>query len=273
MRQFALINGLGEEMNMNDTNHFLYDVEGIGASRDADYEQIGTYFYATKNVNKQKKPSGKIKFNGYEKFSEFALFAQHRPLTLKYTTAAGTYHMTVNMVKLSKKELEKFKWLICDIQFENISQWYKKTLSESNTEATGKTYDYTYPYTYSDNIMSAVQIVSDSVEDSPTRIIIQGPCVNPKWTHILNGEVIARGGVSRTIPEGHRLVIDNADIPYSITEQDGTGTVLDDLYQYSDFSTQRFITLGFGRNVITASHNGTSTLKIRVEGREEYDAV
>lgn len=272
MRQFALINGLGEEIDLNNTDHFFHDPDGMGVSRDVDYEQVGSYFYATKNVNKQKKISGKIKFNGYEKFKEFVLFTQHRPLTLKYISA-GTYFMTVNMVKLQKTELEKFKWLICDVQFENVSQWYKKELSESSSEATGKTYDYTYPYTYSDNIMSAVQIMSESVEESPTRIIIQGPCENPKWTHILNGTVIARGGVSRTIPDGHRLVIDNADIPFSITEQDETGTVIGDLYQYSDFATQRFISLGFGRNVITASHEGSSTLMIRVEGRVEYDAV
>lgn len=56
---------------------------------------------------KQKEPSGQIKFATYEKYREFCLFIQHKPLVMEYITPAGNFLMDVSIDKLEKASLKQ----------------------------------------------------------------------------------------------------------------------------------------------------------------------
>ena len=136
----------------------------------------------------------------------------------------------------------------------------------------GKIYDYEYPYTYADSTQGIIRIDSDSEIESPLKITAIGPVYNLMYTHYLNGEVIATGKVNYDLPEGHRLQI-SSQMPYSIKELDNIGTEVNDLYQCSDFSTERFLWIKKGVNEIFFSHEGSEKIKVVAEALIYYDSV
>ena len=68
-------------------------------------------------------------------------------------------------------------------------------------------------------------------------------------------------------------MIDTMSIPYSIREYTIDNKLIDDLYEKSDFSTERFVMLGCGNNRITFTHETSEQMKIYMEGAIEYESV
>ena len=71
----------------------------------------------------------------------------------------------------------------------------------------------------------------------------------------------------------HKLVIDTTQIPYSITERGAMDELVADRYQFCDFTTERFIHLGYGSNRISITHDGLNEVKVLAEGRISYETV
>lgn len=272
MRKFKLINARGDTWDLNDGSSFFNDPKGLGQEHKNEYEQIGTRFMLLKNVLKQKSISGKINFSGYKEYHDFSLFIQHTPLTLEYESYEKIYADIV-IEKLEKTELST-GWIVCPIKISGLTTFYKMARSENSGDGnTGKIYRYSYPYKYADYSTGAVEIESDSAIVCPARLTIIGPCTNPSWTHYLNGIVKTTGKVNCVIPDGHRLVVDDMKTPFEIAEYDSTGTFVQSLYQESDFSTERFVFIGFGNNKISFSHEGDTVLSLIAEGRIEYETL
>ncbi|MDD3369396.1 MAG: phage baseplate protein [Lachnospiraceae bacterium] len=271
MRQFKLYNSLGQVYNLNDMASFFHDPKGLGFDDDGKYERIGNQYIATQEGIKQAEPEGKIRFLDYVEFNNFAKFIQCQPLKLQYS-AADTYYMDVIVKKIEKTEIENIG-LDVSIKFSALGQWYKDIIKSISNEAlVGKVYPYEYPYTYADDTQGSVEIESDSGEESPVKITIMGPCVNPNWTHYVNGNVVETGKMNCTVPEGKRLEISSI-LPYSIRELDAFNNVVADRYQKSDFSTERFVKLQHGINIISITHEGTEPLRAVVEGMIYYATI
>jgi len=271
MRQFILYNAIGERYNLNDLKSFMQNPEGLGMERKVDYEQIGEYYVPISDELKQKKPEGVICFENYEEYFLFAQFISRRPLVLEYRSA-GTYRIDVAVTKLEKTELAA-GGLYCKVKMEATSTYYKEVVFENTESKTGKSYPYVYPYTYSDFLSGVIEIDSNTTMESPTRITIWGPCVNPAWAHYVNGVLEARGKVRCELGESRKLVIDTRNTPWSINEYDAGNRFVADRYEHSDFSTQRFILLSSGRNKLVFSHEGIGEMKVRVEAAILYETV
>lgn len=271
MRKFKLYNSLGKSYDLNDTNTFFHDPSGFGFESDADYERIGSQFLQTESGLKQPEPSGKIKFSDYKTYNEFAKFLQNAPLKLEYT-AAETYYMDVNVNKLKKTELETMG-LIVEIEFSGLGPWYLDTIKYmEDSSITGKVYDYNWPYTYADSTQGIIKIESDSEIESPIKITAIGPVYNLMYTHYVNGNPVATGKILCDIPEGHRIQV-SSQLPYSIKELDNMGSEVKNLYQCSDFSTERFLWIKKGTNEIFFSHEGSEDIKVVAEALIYYDTV
>lgn len=275
MRQFTLTNALGKSYDLNNLDNFLHDPSGLGFQRDNDYIKMGTQYYSYNDGFKQQPVKGTIRFkypDAYSKYFEFAKFLQHTPLTLKYASN-DEYSLQVLPGKLVKTELES-KSLECDIELTPLSLYYKHIVEENEeTETTGKVYDYEYPYSYAENIPGTVVIESDSANESPCKIQIYGPAVNPHWYHYVNGELVTEGKVTATIANGNKLIVDTSVVPYAIKSVDSYGNLVKDLYQASDFSLDRFVFLRYGTNRISVGHDGTTTLALSVEAKIAYETV
>ena len=51
------------------------------------------------------------------------------------------------------------------------------------------------------------------------------------------------------------------------------GNVIVDLYQSSDFGTERFVNLQYGQNTISVSGDSADPIPLQVEAMIEYDTV
>ena len=199
-------------------------------------------------------------------------FLAVEPLTLLYKSNE-IYKVSVDLKEIEKSEIEDGA-LTCELKLKRISRWYKEiTIYNDGRVDNGKTYDHTYPFVYTDMEPETAIIQSDSGYNSPTKITIFGPAVNPEWVQYLNNEVISEGKVTASIRSGRKLVIDCTKYPFSILEMDSDNEVKNNLYQDSDFTTQRFIFCKFGKNRIVVDHDGTKTLRLAVEARIEYETV
>lgn len=275
MREFYIINGKGNQYSLMDRGHWLYQPKNLGAKFSSKYEQIDSVFLRTQRIARPDDIKGKVLFTGedkYDDYFDFVKFLSVEPLTLVYVSN-DTYKVNVDLKSIDKSEIQN-GILQCDIALKRTSRWYKQiTINNTNADKAGKTYEHTYDYQYFEFEPQVAIINSDSGYESPTKITIFGPCVNPRWKQYLNGDVYAEGAITANIREGRRVVIDCTKLPYSIKEYDGSGEMKNDLYQFSDFNTSRFITLGYGKNRIAVEHEGTNTLDITVEARLEYETV
>lgn len=277
MRKFRLINGQGGSFDLNGKDSFLYDIKGLGYEDATQYEQIGRGFYPLEEILSQGKIEGKILFGGknpYGTYREFSRFLRATPLTLVYQIDE-VFRIPVRIESLGKTELAYGgAALVSEIILAAQGLFYKSVNKYSNTLSIGgKIYPYTYDYAYSDVSYNSVEIESDSYEDSPCKITIQGPCINPMWKHYVNNMLYETGAYAGTIPSDHKLVIDTTKMPYSITERGAGDDIVADRYQLCDFTTERFFHLQYGNNRICVSHEGINALNVIVEGRISYETV
>lgn len=279
MRKFILTNSIGESWDLQDANKVVFAVpEGLGWEDATEYVRAGDNYAPLERVWNQKQISGTLFFvkDPYPTYFEFVRFVAKTPLTLTYTTTSGsTYRVNCRLTTIEKSELTEYRVLECPVTFSALGLFYKVVSAYNSGESAGggKVYDYSYDFTYSDWVAEAVQIGSDSVEDSPCKITIYGPCENPIWRHYVDGQLVAMGSMTGEIPENRVLVIDSTTIPYSITEQDYLGNLTADRYQACDFGTERFIFLRGGNNTIAVSHTDVAICPIKVEANISYASV
>lgn len=277
MRKFKLINAEGSSFDLNGRGAFFHSVEGFGYQDATQYEQIGNEFYALEEIFSQGQMKGQMLFAGkspYSAYRDFTRFVRATPLTLVYQME-DTFRVPVRLTEIGKGELaDGGRALKCDVEFLAAGLFYKMVSGYSETVSVGgKVYPYEYNYSYADVSQNTVMIDSDSYEDSPCRITIHGPCINPVWRHYVNNELYEIGAYAGTIPDDHKLVIDSTSIPYSISERGVSGEIVADRYQSCDFTTERFFHLQHGSNRISVTHDGLNTLNVLVEGKISYETV
>lgn len=272
IRQFSLLNAYGETYDLTvDFTAFMHSVGGLGAQFETEFQRIGGQFSLLSYYAAQGKVTGKVKLWSEQEFFEFAKFCQRRPITLLYTRDNQAFRRNGIITSISKDETEP---LNSNIEFTCTTPFYTiVSVYNGGSVVGGKIYPYTYNFEYAENAAQSVTISSDSMSDSPCRITIYGYAENPTWSHYLNNQLIATGKVNATIAADRKLVIDTTVIPYQIHLYDLEGNFVQDLYQSSDFSTDRFFTLGYGQNVISVSAESVGTVRLGVEGMIEYEAV
>lgn len=279
MRKFILTNAVGESWDLQDKDRVVFaNPEGLGWDDATEFARAGNNYAPLELVWNQREISGTLFFlkNPYPTYYDFIRFASRTPLTLTYTTTSGnTYKVKCRMRTIEKSELTEYRCLECPVTFVALGLFYRVVSAYNSGEAAGggKVYDYEYDYTYSEWMAETIRISSDSMEDSPCKIWIYGPCENPVWRHYVDGQLIATGSMTGEVPDGRILVIDSTTIPYSITEQDYLGNLTADRYQSCDFGTERFFFLKNGSNTISISHASVTPCPIKVEGNISYASV
>ena len=306
MRTFLLIDKDGNTYNITSKDTaFFYGITGLGYEEDTTFQRIKERFTLLKKELAQGEIVGTIRFwqnKAESKYYQFAQFCQNSPHRLVYSPEAGTAEYADTTTKafvfgttlyLPQKRMQAENFyrngyitkieksdgvgdcLTVQLTFKAETPWYKE-VSDYNyggTGSRGKKYDYQYSFNYGGGVVNTVAVNSDSRQPCPARIIIMGAVDNPEWHHYLNGELVSSGKVNGSVLEGNRLVIDTTTIPYSIKQFDELGNLVSDMYQQSDFSTERFVRLGYGNNTISVSATGADIIGIGVEAQIEYATV
>lgn len=305
MRKFTLYDYDGNSYDITAKGSaFFYGVGGLGYEDDATFLRIDERYKLLKKHKQQGKITGTIRFwqpDAEQAYFDFAQFCQNEVLTLSYSPKSGkisksdfdSAFVQGNVLYLPYKTITYEKYyrrgyvtkidktdvigncLEITIEFTAETPWFKikSEFNYGGQSESGKKYPYEYPYTYDGSVQNAITIESDSRKSSPCKLIIMGPCTNPSWNHYLNGVLQSTGGVTAEILPNHRLIIDTTTIPYSIKEVDVNNNEVADLYQSSDFDTERFIRLGYGENLISVAAIDTTEIGIGAEAEIEYATV
>lgn len=276
IRRFRLSNSEGASWDLNNFASFFHAIGGFGYQEGTQFEQIGANFLPLEELFAQGELTGSILFGGrdaYKNYRLFTRFVRAVPLTLTYQLDE-IYRVPVRLSQIEKSELNGGSALVCEVTFLATGFFYKSVTKRSSTlYVGGKIYPYTYPYAYAIVSPNTLVIDSDSYTDSPCKISIFGPCLNPIWKHYVNNELYATGRYEGSLLADHKLVIDDTEIPYSITERGAADDIVADRYQLCDFTTERFFHLQHGSNRISVIHDGLNDIKMTVEAKISYATV
>lgn len=282
MRQFRIKNSKGAVYNVTaKEKEFLYNVKGLGFSTDTEYKRVANIYKRLNDVLDQGVINGTIHFfkdkEPHKRYFDLVNFLQEKPLTLEYDVEElnKTFYRSGTVTNLTFDETSP---LSADITFTCTTLWYERAdkiikPSSSGEQQGGKRYNYTYNYVYSDSEANTIKYNLITNEPSPVKLSFYGRLDNPVWTHYVNGKEVARGKVNYTIAEGYVLVIDTTNVPYSIAEYDTNGNKVIDLYNFSDFSTKRFIYLEAGENVISVTDDNSNEVLVKAEAMVSYVSV
>lgn len=277
MRTFKLIDNDGNQYDITSKdNLFFYGIDGLGYGHDVKFQRIEDRYAVLSNVIKQSKIKGTIRFwqPGAElAYFNFAQFCQNSPIRMVYNPGHGVYSRYGLITNINRSD-GKGDSLEIELEFSAQTPWYKLVSQYNDGQISGgKVYNYQYDYEYSAAMTNTVSVDSDSYQSSPVKLIIYGPAVNPTWRYYLNNILQSSGKINGSVLANHKLVIDTTTIPYSIKQFDMLGNEVSDMYQQSDFSTDRFVRFGKGRNTIAVSADNTNVLNVGVEAQIEYATV
>lgn len=277
MRTFKLIDKDGNQYNITTKNSiFFYGIDGLGYSNDAKFQRIEDRYAVLSNVIKQGVVKGTIRFwqpGAEQAYFDFAQFCQNEPIQMEYNPGHGIFKRDGLITQITRSD-GKGDSLEVEIEFSAQTPWYKIISQHNDGHITGgKVYDYEYDYTYSAAVANTVSVDSDSFQSSPVKLIIYGPATNPAWRYYLNNILQVSGKINGSVLANHKLIIDTTSIPYSIKQFDMLGNEVSDMYQQSDFSTDRFVRFGRGRNTVSVTADNTNVLNVGVEAQIEYATV
>ncbi|KGO20675.1 hypothetical protein Q757_09930, partial [Oenococcus alcoholitolerans] len=137
---FKLTNAHGETVDLNTDSLREYTPTGLGLAFSNQYSAYESYFIPTKQVLNQGIMQANIQFGdissqSYQTFSQFAEFLSYQPLTLEYTTDAGTWYRDAQLQGMTKTEIGgstvgAFDKLNEQFTIEFINNWYNNKTAE-----------------------------------------------------------------------------------------------------------------------------------------------
>ena len=275
MRIFKLVDNDGNTYDITVKDKaFFYNVSGLGYEREIESQRIEDRYAILSDKLSQGNIEGTVRFfqpGAEAEYFRFAQFCQNSPLTMQYDPGHGMYYRKGRVAKIDRNDGNDF--LTIKVSFKPTTPWIKDlNVNNDGQIVGGKVYDYDYDYTYSDSVEGSIILTSDSYLSSPCKLTIYGEVVNPIWRHYVENKLVTVGQINATIPINHKLVIDTTVIPYSIKEYDMANQLIADRYQNSDFSTNRFVRIERGENVISAAGDGGASA-LKVEAQIEYATV
>jgi len=288
MRTFTLVNGDMQACNLTDVNVFFHDPAGLGMDFSDKYRQVGNRFVRVTRKSKQRTISGSVAFLGadpYLSYFNFALFAQKDPLVLLYcpndqapaTSPSGTtYRMNVDVAKIEKTELEQEGYLDCQITLVSKTPWYKYSAISNGIVHEDDLLKWGIQWGIDWGPLDEYHagIKSTSPTPSPSKLTIYGPITNPFWTHYVNGNETEYGKVNAVIKDSEYLVVDSTVDPYVIQKRSTIDdSLIANLYEASDFTTKRFVTIQNGGNVIKVVGDNASDPLVKLEAHIYYESV
>ena len=305
-RQFKLKNSKGEVLDLlNQNGPMFFEPDGLGYEETSDWLRLGTTFRPVNIASGQRTISGKMIFLGedkaYKRYFDFVRFVREAPLIMEYTTH-DTFYIDVRVQSIDKTELNQYGVLECKIKFAALGPFYKFTTvsitppekigpkyiidasdrriedDKTNDFITGSPndndhYDYVYSDIYPHEDINVANVYIASIDESPVRITIYGPCTNPVWQHYVDGKFVASGKYTGVLEAGDYLVIDPTTAPYQIYMFDHDGGIISDRYGSCDFSTERFIFAQAGDNRISVNNEGLEDVRFTVEAKMCYESV
>ena len=276
VRKFKLINSEGAEWDLMRKDGFLYSPEGLGINQDNQYLRVGSTYELIQRLSAQKTFNFTMVFASYAVYREFSRFIIYAPLKLAYMPLNEWAYADGEITTLSKTEINPAtRRLECSATFTATSLWYipRAARRTSDDVENPKRYDYGYDYTYADAINGYISVFNDSNEDAPATISIMGPITDPSWYVSVNNNVVASGSVTAVVPAGNKVVVNSKDGQLEITEYTVANEFVRNLYQFTDFTRETFVTFPPGNSVLFISGTSEDPIEAWVQIEEVHDTI
>lgn len=249
VRQFKLLNALGQEYDMTRPDALLHDPDGLGWGTEATVERLGMTYIGIDEREIRQTPTGEMIFRSYEEYGRFLSFCQQGGLVLCYKPI-NTWYYCECLISVNKSEIEwENDHLICPVEFSLLSYWYERVVAQTGQQGESeseKQYAYTYSYQYGAGTSNVFNINCDL--PSYFRLQIMGEATNPSWRLVVNGEIVKTGKVNATFTANQKLVINTNPKEVCIDRYNKNGTLISSVYGLSDFSTDRLFALPQGQS-------------------------
>lgn len=249
VRQFKLLNALGQEYDMTRPDALLHDPDGLGWGTERTVERLGMTYIGIDEREIRQTPTGEMIFRSYEEYGRFLSFCQQGGLVLCYKPI-NTWYYCECLISVNKSEIEwENDHLICPVEFSLLSYWYERVVAQTGQQGESeseKQYAYTYSYQYGAGTSNVFNINCDL--PSYFRLQIMGEATNPSWRLVVNGEIVKTGKVNATFTANQKLVINTNPKEVCIDRYNKNGTLISSVYGLSDFSTDRLFALPQGQS-------------------------
>ena len=308
MRYFKLINSKGEKLDITTQELFFHEVTGLGYEENTSFRAVGDIWWLNNVSYRQQIISGKMSFteygdsDPYDKFYNFVRFIENAPLILlyyPYGPRGDEYRRRVRVSKLEKSEKTKYGILEEEIEFTPYTLWYNVITADNGVKddqviqnTTGWVWggndnpplkfepvegSLATPAKFRGEVRTFVNVIVDTSNKNPVKLMIHGPVTNPTWTHYVDDILVASGGFNTgetvNIAADEVLVVDNTDGLYSITAVNIYTNAKRNLYALRNFNTACFLYLKSGVNQIMVSSSNGNVGKIELEGHLYHAAV
>ncbi len=252
IRKFSLRNEYGQIYDLNHIETgFLYSPDGLGYELDSSYSKAGSSFVRNYLEDKQSEITGTMVFGGSKPYLAQNKFTQWvnaaAALSLIYETDTGTYRRDIDLVSVSKSEVDESKTLQCSVRMTCKSLFYSDSTDVYRVERVDGEfrYDVQWPARFRDYENRQMLISNDGHVPAPFTIEIWGYLENPKMSVKQNGAEISKVKFPVTIEKGECLrysSIDGDIYAYKIGT-DGAETNLNSLL---DIENANFFKLPIG---------------------------
>lgn len=287
VRQFKLINSIGQEKSLMSEDLFGHTPTGLGASFSNAYYGVNSNFIneslgVDQQVFEIQIVFGHLSRKPYLEYNEFMQFLNHQPITVEYSLEnLGTFRRDANVSEITKTEIGDQNVLNETFAFEFFTPFYswveferKKT---PGTEG-GKKYNYTYDYTYgiADAIFNTIELNNDSVYfgtsySSPLEIKITAtqPISNPQWEIVQNGQIVQNDRFFVDLQPGYSLLV-------SSDPQNQRAVIIDpygnesNVYMKQDIQKSNFVVAPLGKSTLEVLGSG---FDVYVRMRKEWLVV
>lgn len=285
VRKFTLNNARGDLFDLyNDLDYFAITPINLGITFNNSY--IGTNANFIQNERELAQNTFEVQMifgaetkKAYEKFYEFVKFLNYPPYVLNYEIpGVGEFKRNCDLNELSKSEINTFSVIQENLSFYFLSPWYKIVTNEENTQnniyGDGKIYDYAYDFVYDYStrlgLTNVFILVNQSIYlgsslGSPLKIEIEGPCENPHWEIIQDGEIVQQDGFNMSVPENHKLIVSSFPENQEAVLVNNNGDSFN-AYPYQDLNKSNFCVVPLGTSALVVhADNANVTYSARYE--------
>jgi hypothetical protein len=276
VREFKLINNLGQEYSLMDIENFALMTEptGLGYSYTTEYEQLGNTFITNLRRIEQGQVQGQVNFLKYDNYKALIDFIEHSEklrlsYIIPYENGQKEYFKDIQIQNITKTEIQPNGILSESITFDALSLWYSENtfIKDMSRQAGELRWDFTWNARFGDYTEREVDFINDGHTPAPVEITIDGEVINPKIELMIDGELYQEVDINTTIEEYQKLLYGTKENEFYIDRlnTDGSKTSLFDLDTIS-FENDNVIRLPKEKacTLILTSDNGVQNAQVKI---------
>lgn len=233
VREFSLVDDLGNEYSLMDIDHYclLTEPKGLGYGYNTEYEQLGNTFVTNLRRTAQSQINATANFLNYDNYKAMVDFIERAnelrfKYVIPYQSGTRTYYKDINIASFEKSEIQPNGIISEAITFDGLSEWYAPNRAIFDMGATENEirWDFKWDSRFTDKSERTINYVNEGQDDARVKIEILGECVNPVIILDIDGEEYQRIDIGTTIEEGEKLVYSSVENQFEISRINTNGT-------------------------------------------------